>query len=126
MGRNYADFDSAKAAANQRGTGVQFNGKWVNPDREVLEAKRASIQQGRDKTQEYHRHIAPMKQTFRTLNIPFHNLPDALRSKATAVGISARGKRDAITQLATIHNTNKDRFREVMGTLFPSTRDKDF
>lgn len=126
MGRSFRDFDEAQAFANQRKTSVMHEGRWVNPSREVIDAKRQSVQAGRDKTQEYHRHIAPMKQTFRAVNIPFHNLPDVLRSKGESVGIIARGKRDAITQLATIHNTDRGKFREVLGTLFPSTKGKDF
>jgi hypothetical protein len=122
MARNYPDFNAAQQAANQRMKPVKHEGEWVNPDKKAVER----LKQNRADVRDYHQHIAPMKKTFVAAGVPFHALSDAMRVRGQQAGIRGRGKRERISHLAEIHNTDMPKFRDALAILFPSTKGKAF
>ena len=122
MGRNYPDFNAAQQAANQRMKPVKHEGEWVNPDKKAVER----LKQNRADVRDYHQHIAPMKKTFAAAGVPFHALSDAIRVRGQQAGIKGGNKRERISHLAEIHNTDMPKFRDSLAILFPSTKGKAF
>lgn len=98
--------ETVQQRANRIGRSVKYKGQWVNPTREALDTRRASVKS-------YHQSLAPAKATLKENGVSWGGFKGHITANGHLYG-APQGREESSVWIAETHDNNPEKFHSIL------------